>query len=49
MMKWDVPIDELIPQTIRTPEVPVNPLGKSKLVGTRPAPRLEDFGDDGAS
>jgi DNA mismatch repair protein MutS2 len=42
MMKWDVPIDELIPQMIRTPEVPG---GKEKpnLVGTKPGPRLDDF------
>ena len=42
MMKWDVPIDELIPQMIRTPEVPAVK-DKPNLVGTRPGPRLDDF------
>ncbi len=43
MMKWDVAIEELIPQMIRTPEVPG---GKDKpnLIGAKkPAPRLDDF------
>ena len=42
MMKWDVPIDELIPQMIRTPEVPGSK-DKPNLVGTKPGPRLDDF------
>jgi DNA mismatch repair protein MutS2 len=42
MMKWDVPIDELIPQMIRTPEMPGGP-DKPKLVGTKPGPRLDQF------
>ena len=45
VMKWDVPIDELIPQMIRQPEVPADPRDKAKspLVTTKPGPRLEDF------
>ena len=42
MMKWDVPIDELIPQMIRTPEMP-GTKEKPNLVGTKPGPRLDDF------
>ena len=45
MMKWDVPIDELIPQMIRTPEVP-GPKGKPNLVGTKPGTRLDDFAEE---
>lgn len=47
VMKWDVAIDELIPQMIRQPEVPADPRdkGKSPLVTAKPGTRLEDFGD----
>ena len=45
MMKWDVPIDELIPQMIRTPEVPGSK-DKPNLVGTKPGPRLDDFAEE---
>lgn len=38
MMKWDVRISELIPQVVRTPEVPP--------ASTRPGMRLEDFRND---
>ena len=45
VMKWDVAIDELIPQMIRQPEVPADPKAKTKpnLVSTKPGARLEDF------
>ena len=45
VMKWDVAIDELIPQMIRQPEVPHDPRDKAKapLVATKPGARLEDF------
>jgi len=45
VMKWDVAIDELIPQMIRQPEVPHDPRDKTKpnLVATKPGARLEDF------
>jgi DNA mismatch repair protein MutS2 len=39
VMKWDVKIEELVPQLITTPEA--GPSSKS-----RPSPRLEDFRDD---
>ena len=44
-MKWDVPIDELIPQMIRQPEVSADPRDKTKpnLVTIKPGTRLEDF------
>ena len=47
VMKWDVAIDELIPQMIRQPEVPADPRakGKSPLLAAKPGPRLEDFHD----
>ncbi|WP_435006787.1 endonuclease MutS2 [Tundrisphaera lichenicola] len=45
MMKWDVPIAELIPQMIRQPEVPGSK-DKSNLVGTKPGQRLEDFAEE---
>jgi DNA mismatch repair protein MutS2 len=44
-MQWDVKLDELIPQMIRPPEAP----GAAALraaAGTKPGPRLEDFGDE---
>ncbi len=43
-MQWDVAIAELIPQTIRTPDVPGNP--KAKAGTSKNAPRLEDFADE---
>jgi DNA mismatch repair protein MutS2 len=42
MMKWDVAIDELIPQTIRTPEVPGSK-DKPSLAGSKPGKRIDDF------
>jgi DNA mismatch repair protein MutS2 len=42
MMKWDVAIDELIPQTIRTPEVPGSK-DKPSLAGSKPGRRIDDF------
>jgi DNA mismatch repair protein MutS2 len=42
MMKWDVPIDELIPQMIRTPEVPGSK-DKPSLAGSKPGKRIDDF------
>ncbi len=45
MMKWDVAIDELIPQMIRNPEVPGG-TDRPNLVATKPGPRLEDFADE---
>ena len=44
MMKWDVSVDELIPQMIRTPEAPAAP--KNKPEGPKNVPRLEDFRDE---
>ena len=51
VMKWDVPIDELIPQMIRQPEVPADPRdktpkGKSPLAAAKPGTRLEDFAEE---
>jgi DNA mismatch repair protein MutS2 len=40
MMKWDVAIDELIPQTIRTPDVPGS---KPSLAGSKTGKRIDDF------
>lgn len=45
MMKWDVAIDELIPQMIRQPEMPASK-DKPNLVGTKPGPRLDDFAEE---
>ena len=45
-MQWDVKVEELIPQTIRTPDVPEAPPGKVKAVATKPGLRLEDFADE---
>ncbi|MDB5349257.1 MAG: hypothetical protein JWN86_504 [Planctomycetota bacterium] len=42
-MKWDVPISELIPQTVRTPEVTSSGVAKGKISTPRNLPRLEDF------
>ncbi|MDR3636586.1 MAG: DNA strand exchange inhibitor protein [Isosphaeraceae bacterium] len=47
MMQWDVAIDELIPQVVRTPDVPAAPAGgKGKTGAARGAGRLEDFRDE---
>jgi DNA mismatch repair protein MutS2 len=48
-MQWDVAIGELIPQTMRTPEVSTPAKGKVKAGASRNAPRLEDFHDDSSS
>ena len=45
MMKWDVAIDELIPQMIRQPEMPASK-DKPNLVATKPGKRLDDFAED---
>ena len=45
-MQWDVKIDELIPQMIRTPEAPEGPPAKVKAGAAKPGPRLEDFRDE---
>ena len=42
MMKWDVPIEELIPQMIRTAELPASK-EKPGLVATKPGKGLDDF------
>ncbi|WP_406695494.1 DNA strand exchange inhibitor protein [Singulisphaera sp. Ch08] len=43
-MQWDVAISELIPQTMRTPEV-AGP-AKAKTGVSKNSPRLEDFADE---
>ncbi len=46
VMKWDVSIDELVPQLIRPPEVPgASSVGKAGKP-SRPGTRLEDFRGD---
>jgi DNA mismatch repair protein MutS2 len=45
MMKWDVAIDELIPQMIRQPEMPASK-DKPNLVATKPGKRLDDFAEE---
>jgi DNA mismatch repair protein MutS2 len=45
-MQWDVKLDELIPQTIRSPEVPDNSGPRSRAGAGKLLPRLEDFADD---
>lgn len=45
-MQWDVKIDELIPQTIRTPDLPEAPSPKARTAAGKPGTRLEDFRDD---
>jgi len=45
MVKWDVAIDELIPQMIRQPEVPAS-REKPGLVASKPVRRLEDFAEE---
>lgn len=42
-MQWDVSIDELVPQVIRSPEAPQE--GKGRPLGTRGSLRLEDFAE----
>jgi DNA mismatch repair protein MutS2 len=46
-MQWNVAIDELIPQVIRTPEVAAT--GKPKAVTPKSTLRLEDFGDESSA
>jgi DNA mismatch repair protein MutS2 len=45
-MQWNVTIGELIPQVLRTPEVPEP--AKGRAVAAKAAPRLEDFPDEPA-
>ncbi len=45
-MQWDVKVDELIPQTIRTPDGASGSAAKSKPAATSAGSRLEDFRDD---
>ncbi|AGA27164.1 endonuclease MutS2 [Singulisphaera acidiphila] len=47
-MQWDVAISDLIPQTMRTPEVAA-PANKPKAGANKNAPRLEDFADESSS
>ncbi len=42
-MQWDVKIEELIPQLIKTPEVPETAATKAKAIAAKPGTRLEDF------
>ncbi|HEX8199169.1 MAG TPA: DNA strand exchange inhibitor protein, partial [Isosphaeraceae bacterium] len=46
-MKWDVPIAELIPQTLRSSDAAPAP-APGKPVPARNVPRLEDFADEPA-
>ncbi len=41
-MQWEVPVSELIPQLVRTPQAPS---GKPKPSASKNMPRLEDFAD----
>jgi DNA mismatch repair protein MutS2 len=45
-MQWNVTIGELIPQVLRTPDVPET--AKARAAAPRPAPLLEDFPDEPA-
>src|SRR5262249_5963610 len=45
-MQWDVKIDELIPQLIRSPEVPEGSPPRARAGSSKPGPRLEDFRDE---
>jgi DNA mismatch repair protein MutS2 len=45
-MQWDVKIDELIPQMIRTPDLAETPSSKPRPTSSKALPRLEDFADD---
>ncbi len=45
-VQWNVAIGELIPQVLRTPEVPETP--KARAAAAKPALRLEDFPDEPA-
>ncbi len=42
MMQWEVPIPELIPQLVKTPDASASP-ERSKAAAARNMPRLEDF------
>jgi hypothetical protein len=42
-MQWDVKVNELIPQMIRTPDVPGGSLGSKPT--TKTSSRLEEFRD----
>lgn len=47
VMKWDVGIDELVPQLVRTPEVPGSDTSaRTRAELNRNAPRLEDFAEE---
>jgi DNA mismatch repair protein MutS2 len=46
-MQWNVAIDELIPQVLRTPEVPETT--RSKAATSKSTPRLEDFPEEPAT
>jgi DNA mismatch repair protein MutS2 len=43
MMQWEVPVAELIPQLVKTPEVPAASAGKAPASKGKNLPRLEDF------
>jgi hypothetical protein len=43
-MQWNVTIGELIPQVLRSPEMPETT--KARATATKPSPRLEDFPDE---
>jgi DNA mismatch repair protein MutS2 len=45
-MQWNVAIDELIPQILRTPESPEPARAKARAATPKSALRLEDFGDE---
>ncbi len=47
-MKWDVPVGELIPQVVRTPDVPDEPK-KSRPTPAGKVPRLDDFDEESLS
>ena len=48
-MQWNVSIDELIPQVLRTPESSDPAPARSRGAAPRSALRLEDFGDEPSS
>jgi len=45
-MQWDVKVDELIPQMVRTPEMPEGTAPKAKAGAGKPGLRLEDFHEE---
>ena len=45
-MQWDVKIDELIPQTVRTPEMTEGPPARPRSGPAKTLPRLDDFRDE---